>query len=404
MIWRLAFRGLFRNPRRTSVVLATVAIGIAGSSLAIALNSGMAVQMVKTAIATELGHLQIHAAGFEADPELRLLLLDGGVRVASAVEDAEGVQAWAPRIRGQGLMNSPRASVGVRVIAVAPRVEPQVSAYASSLVEGTWLGDSRGRAVMGVDLARRLRVGIGDKVVLTVQDLGGDLTGQALRVQGLFRTPSRVVNEATVLVRIDEAQQLFGLGRGVSEIVVIADRAQLVASLREGLAAALGPAAEVRSWRELQPLLVYMIAVMDQVAWVIYAGVFIAMAFGIANVLLMSIYERTREIGMMMAMGMRPSRVVLSVMVESLVVTGAGLGSGLAAGLLGVWLLRDGLDLSLYAEGLASFGVGSVIVPVVRSNDLLAPAVMALVAAVLASSWPAIRAARLRPAEALRRV
>ncbi len=404
MIWRLAFRGLFRNPRRTSVVLATVAIGIAGSSLAIALNSGMAVQMVKTAIATELGHLQIHAAGFEADPKLRLLLLDGGVRVTSAVEDAEGVQAWAPRIRGQGLMNSPRASVGVRVIAVEPRVEAQVSAYASSLVEGTWLGDSRGRAVMGVDLARRLRVGIGDKVVLTVQDLGGDLTGQALRVQGLFRTPSRVVNEATVLVRIDEAQQLFGLGRGVSEIVVIADRAQLVASLREALAAALGPAAEVRSWRELQPLLVYMIAVMDQVAWVIYAGVFIAMAFGIANVLLMSIYERTREIGMMMAMGMRPRRVVLSVMVESLVVTGAGLGSGLAAGLLGVWLLRDGLDLSLYAEGLASFGVGSVIVPVVRSNDLLAPAVMALVAAVLASSWPAIRAARLRPAEALRRV
>ncbi len=404
MIWRLAFRGLSRNPRRTTVVLATVAIGIAGSSLAIALNSGMAVQMVKTAIATELGHLQIHAAGFEADPELRLLLLDGGVRVASAVEDAEGVQAWAPRIRGQGLMNSPRASVGVRVIAVEPRVEAQVSAYASSLVEGTWLGDSRGRAVMGVDLARRLRVGIGDKVVLTVQDLGGDLTGQALRVQGLFRTPSRVVNEATVLVRIDEAQQLFGLGRGVSEIVVIADRAQLVASLREALAAALGPAVEVRSWRELQPLLVYMIAVMDQVAWVIYAGVFIAMAFGIANVLLMSIYERTREIGMMMAMGMRPSRVVLSVMVESLVVTGAGLGSGLAAGLLGVWLLRDGLDLSLYAEGLASFGVGSVIVPVVRSNDLLAPAVMALVAAVLASSWPAIRAARLRPAEALRRV
>ena len=404
MIWRLAFRGLSRNPRRTTVVLATVAIGIAGSSLAIALNSGMAVQMVKTAIATELGHLQIHAAGFDADPELRLLLLDGGVRVTSAVEDAEGVQAWAPRIRGQGLMNSPRASVGVRVIAVEPRVEAQVSAYASSLVEGTWLGDSRGRAVMGVDLARRLRVGIGDKVVLTVQDLGGDLTGQALRVQGLFRTPSRVVNEATVLVRIDEAQQLFGLGRGVSEIVVIADRAQLVASLREALAAALGPAAEVRSWRELQPLLVYMIAVMDQVAWVIYAGVFIAMAFGIANVLLMSVYERTREIGMMMAMGMRPRRVVLSVMVESLIVTGAGLGSGLAAGLLGVWLLRDGLDLSLYAEGLASFGVGSVIVPVVRSNDLLAPAVMALVAAVLASSWPAIRAARLRPAEALRRV
>jgi ABC-type lipoprotein release transport system permease subunit len=258
--------------------------------------------------------------------------------------------------------------------------------------------------VIGVDLARRLKVGLGDKIVLSVQDLSGDLTGQAFRVAGLFRTPSRALNQSTVLVRLDEAQQLFGLGGGISEIVVIADADRVVHDLRDRLSSALGASAEVRSWDELRPMLVYIVTVMDQMAWAVYAAVFIAMAFGIANVLLMSIYERTREIGVMMAVGMKPARVVLMVLAESLVVTGVGLGVGLASGIFGIWLLRDGIDLSLYAQGLESLGVGSRIVPVIRLNDVLAPAVMAVLAAVMASAWPAIRVAGLKPGEALRRV
>jgi ABC-type lipoprotein release transport system permease subunit len=118
----------------------------------------------------------------------------------------------------------------------------------------------------------------------------------------------------------------------------------------------------------------------------------------------MSIHERTREIGVMMAMGMKPRRVVLSVVAEAMIVTGAGLGLGLAAGVLGVWLLRDGIDLSMFADGLEALGVGTRIVPVVRANDLAAPAAMALLASLAASTWPAVRAASLRPGEALRRV
>ncbi len=410
MIWRLALRGLTRNPRRTAVVLTAVAIGIAGCSLTVAINSGMAQQMVKTAISTELGHIQIHAAGFEADPELRILLPEGGAHAAGAIAfEGDRVRAWAPRVQAQGLVNSPRASVGVRVVGVRPDAEPLVSAYAHSLVEGDWLDGDRfdgggGRAVVGADLARRLKVDVGDKIVLSVQDLAGDLTGRAFRVKGIFKTPSLPINRSTLLVRLDEAQSLFGLGDRISEIVVIADADRSVAPLRARLGATLGVAAEVRSWEELQPLLVYLVNVMDQMAWAIYAAVFIAMAFGIANVLLMSIYERTREIGVMMAVGMKPRRVVAAVLAESLVVTTVGLGVGLGFGLVCIWLLRGGIDLSNYAQGLEALGVGSVIVPVIRTNDMVAPAVMAVLAATLASAWPAIRVAGLRPGEALRRV
>ncbi len=404
MIWRLAFRGLFRNPRRTAVVLAAVAVGIAGCSLTVALNTGLALQMVKTAIATELGHLQIHAPGYEADPGLRLLLPDDGDREARALAAQKGISHFARRVRATGLVNSPHASVGVRVVAVQPEAEAQVSSYAGNLVAGVWRSLGRGRVLLGVDLARRLRVELGDKVVLSVQDLAGDLTGQAFRVGGLFRTASRPVNESTVLMRLDLAQGLFGLGDAVSEIVVLADDADRVPALRAELSRELGADAEVRSWAQLQPLLVYLLATMDQMAWVVYAGIFIAMAFGIANVLLMSIYERTHEIGVMMALGMKPRRVVLAVMAESLIVTGAGLAAGLAVGLFAVWLLRDGIDLRHFAAGLERFGVGSRIVPVVRARDLVAPVVMALTAATVASAWPALRAVSLRPGEALRHV
>ena len=404
MIWRLAWRGLWRNPRRTLLVIASVAVGIAGCFVTIAINSGMGAQMVETAIQTELGHVQIHVAGFEADPELRRTLPNGASRSTGALQTIEHVRAWSRRIRGQGLVNSPRASVGVRVVAVEPAREAQVSSLARSIVLGSWLGEEPRRIVVGVDLAKRLRVGIGSKVVLSVQDLAGDLTGQAFRVGGLLRTASREHNLGIVLLPLAEAQALFGLGDAVSEIVLVADTRRDVESVRSTLVLALGKEVEVRSWDELQPRLVFMVDTFDQMAWVIYAGVFIAMAFGIANVLLMSVYERTREIGVMMAMGMRPARVVITVVAESLVVTLLGLGFGLGIGVGSVLLLSDGIDLSLFAAGLETMGVGTRIVPVLRANDVVAPLAMAVLAATLASAWPAMRAASLRPSQALRRV
>jgi ABC-type lipoprotein release transport system permease subunit len=403
VIWRLAWRGLQRNPRRTGVVVVAVAVGISGCLLTVAINLGMAVQMVETAISTELGHVQIHAAGFEADPELARILPDNGARELEAVERLPGVRAWSRRVRSQGLVNSPRASVGVRVLAVEPDRESRISRLAGSLVEGEWLGAKRGRVVIGVDLARSLRVGVGSKIVLSVQDLTGDLTGRPYRVGGLFHTASREANRRTVLLPLDEAQALLGIGSGVSEIVLVADRRGAVEGLRAELVRALEPGSEVRSWQELRPLLVYVVEIFDQTAWVIYAGVFIAMAFGIANVLLMSVYERTREIGVMMAMGMKPRRVVGTVVAESLVVTSVGLLLGLGFGACCVVLLSDGIPLGGFATGLDAFGLGNRIVPVLRWGDLAAPLLMAVVAAVLASAWPAARAAALRPSEALRR-
>jgi ABC-type lipoprotein release transport system permease subunit len=289
------------------------------------------------------------------------------------------------------------------VIGVEPDREPAVSLLRRALVEGEWFGESRLRAVIGQALADRLEVRVGDKIAVSVQDALGELTGGGFRVAGTFRTSSSDFDRATVLLRLSEAQHLLALGDAVSEIVAVARDDDEVDELALQARRALGETAEVRTWSELQPLLQYMVQSFDMMAWYVYAAVFTAMAFGIANVLLMAVHERTREIGMLRAMGMRRGQVIVLVVLESLLVTIVGLVCGLGLAFAGAFALRDGIDISAFAEGLASYGVAPRIAPVLRARDLVLPLVVAGVTAGLASWWPAIRAARYLPAEALRR-
>jgi len=397
---RLAWRNVFRNPRRTGIVITAVAVGIAGTLLSMAIFYGMMQQMVDNAIQTDLGHLQIHARGYDADPEIGLWLEEGGRAEIGALAGDPAVRAFAPRIRGEGLVTSPSASVGVRVLGVDPQRERMLSLVAGSLVEGSYL-DAPRRALLGEGLARRLAVEIGDKIVISAQDLSGDMTGEAVRVGGIFRAPLTALDRGTLFLSLEEAQSLFGLGSGISEVVVLGGARDEIPALQARVSAAL-PDREVRRWDELQPLLRYMLDTMDQMAWGIYLTIFIAMSFGIANVLLMAIFERIREIGILLAVGLSRSRLVFMVVSESIFVTLVGLGIGFGLAGLCLVLLSGGIDLSAFSEGMAAFGMGTRIVPALGVQDLTIPTVVALITALLASAWPALRAVRLRPAEAVR--
>ncbi|MBW2315760.1 MAG: ABC transporter permease [Deltaproteobacteria bacterium] len=401
---RIAWRNVWRNPRRTGIVVTAVAVGIGGAVLTMAINFGMVVQMVETAISTDLGHVQAHAVGYADDPGIDHRLPAGGAAVLAALEGREHVAAFAPRVRGQALVFSPRASSGVGLIGVDPEREASVTVLADSITAGSYLDDTKRRLLVGEALARRLHVDVGDKVVISVQDIHGDLTGEAFRVQGLFRTASRDFDAGHAFVRLEEAQSLFGISDDVSEVVIVADHRRRVDGLRDGLAATVGDAALIRSWDQSQPLLRYMVDLFDQVGWIVYAAVFVAMAFGIANVMLMAVHERIREIGIITAIGMHPDRLVALVCIESVFVTSLGLLTGLAIAFGSVAALGEGIDLSAWADGLEALGVGTRIVPTLRLDDLTVPVLAATITALVASLWPAMRAARLRPAEAVRHI
>jgi ABC-type lipoprotein release transport system permease subunit len=403
VLLRMAWRNLWRNPRRTAVVLSAISVGIAGCVLAMAINLGMVAGMVDSAIRSGLGHMQVHASGWDKSPDLETRLLDGGMAVAKALDQVPEIESWAPRLRAQGLVASPRASVGVDIVGVDPQREPGVSVVESSIISGEWLGEPR-RLVLGDKLAARLEADVGSKLVVSVQDLQGELTGRALRVAGLVQAGTREVDDGVVFLRLEEAQALLGMGQAISEIAIVTSDRKRVALIQQKLEAKLGAGPEVRTWEQLQPLLVYMIDSFDSMAWVMYAAVFIAMAFGIANVLLMAVFERMREIGMMRAVGMSRARVVGMVVLESTFVTALGLALGVALAICGVWLLSDGIDISRWADSVDAYGVESVLKPVLRARDFVAPVMIGAITAVLSSFWPALRAARAKPADALRQV
>ena len=403
-VWRIAWRNVWRNGRRGGVVVTAVAVGIAGAVVSMAINFGMVVQMVETAIETDLGHIQIHASGFANDPGLDRRLRDGGEAGIAALDGLVGVRAWAPRVRSDGLLTAPRASAGVRVVAIDPAREPGITVLADSVVDGEYLDGAARRVLLGQALGERLHVRVGSKVVLSGTDANGDLAGEAFRVAGFFRTTSLELDRSTIYVRLQEAQRLFALDGAISELAVVAEHKDDVDRVGDALRARLGADVDVSTWEELAPLLVYFVEVFDQMAWIVYAAVFVAMAFGIANVLLMAVFERTREIGVMRSIGMSAERVVAMVTLESFFLVMAGIVAGFALTALGLFLLRDGIDLSRWGEGLLSMGVGTTIVPVLRPYDLVVPTVVAVVTALVSGLWPAVRATRARPAEALRHV
>ncbi len=403
-ILRLAWRNLWRHPRRTAIVLAAAAVGVSGAVLSMAVNSGIVHQMVETAIRTELGHLQIHAAKYEEDPSVRHRIPAGGRPVAEVLRADPEIRAVARRVRADGLLSSPRASAGVVVLGVVPDEEVGVSRLARSVVAGSWLDGARRRVLLGEALADRIHVRVGQKVVLAVQDLGGNLTGEAFRVAGLFRTPSSEFDRGTVLLGLDDARSLLALGDGITEVVAVVRHEERLPEVRRRLEGRLPPGLELRTWRELRPLLVQMLEVFDSTSWALYAAIFAAMVFGIANVLLMSVHERSRELGVLRSLGMAGAPMVAMVVGESLLLTGVGVAAGFAVAGGAVAGLSDGIDLTAFGAGLEALGVGTRVVPRIRRQDVVAPVLMALVTALLAGLGPAVRVARLRPVEALRRI
>jgi ABC-type lipoprotein release transport system permease subunit len=402
--WRLAWRNAGRNRRRTGIVVTAVAVGLAGSLVTMALNFGFIFHMVETVISTELGHVQVHAAGFDVEPGLERRIGAAESLGEGVIGTTEGVRAWAPRVRNEGLVFSARASAGVALVAIDPEREAEVSVLGRSIVAGDYLDGEPRRLLLGQRLADRLEVGVGDKLVVSSQDVSGDMTGEAFRVGGIFRTPSAGLDEGTLFVRLEEGRRMLGLGDEVSEFVVLARDFDRVGELGADLAGVLGDRYEVRTWEQLQPVLVYMIDMFESMAWIIYGAVFVAMAFGIANVLLMSVHERFREIGVLAAIGMSPARLVAMIVAEGTLVSALGVLVGLAVAGAALFLMRGGIDLSFWAEGLNSFGIPSTLVPVLRLSDLWTPLWVAAVTAVAASLWPALRAARIRPADAARHV
>jgi ABC-type lipoprotein release transport system permease subunit len=401
MLLALAWRNLWVNRRRTLSALAAVAAGVTAMLLIAGLMNGMSDRMLEGVTGSFLGHVQLHHEGFRERHSVAIVIADAD-QVLATVRATDGVQAATGRLFGLANVSVVRAEVPVSasvaaLLGVEPDAEQAVTDLATHVVEGRWLqGDSE--VVLGAGLAKRSGARVGDSLVLG--------PGEAQTVVGILRSGMDGIDGRTALMTRARAAKILGLENQVHEIAIRArdpDRLDaLVSSLRARV-----PNEEALAWYDIAPEIRIIIVVFSASPIFMSFILFLAVAFGILNTMLMTNFERTKEFGLMMALGTRPRRIVALVLTESallgLVGTAAGAVIGLA--LVGYWSLR-GFDLGVLmgSEGVSLMGVAfkPVLWPRVGVADLLKTAVPVAVLALLAGLWPAVKASRTHPADALR--
>ncbi len=406
LILKLAWRNLWRNKRRSFIVIAAIVSGLWGMVFMIAISEGMIQEMVKTSIESGVGHVQIHRAGFMDNMDVHKNIRDPQFFIRQ-IKTTLHIKAYAERIKVMGLVSSPEASSGILIWGIDPGAEPAVSAVKRWRTEGEFLSGVHGEIYIGSALAEKLNVGIDDKIVIMAQGLSTEIGSAAYRVAGIFESSSPEYDKFNIYINLADARELLSMGNRVSEIVIIADDINNV----DGLVSSLSPKLtvsdlEVLSWKDVLPVIVEMLSMFRSFNYVIYIIIAIAMAFGIVNTILMSVLERTREIGILMAVGTRPRQVFSEVLWEGLLLGCLGIAVGwVITGVTYAIVSRTGIDLSLWAESLKYMGgIGAILYPVITIDNVIKSTLSVFGAAALSSLYPAIKIMRLSPVEAIRSV
>lgn len=399
LLFQLSFRNLFRHRRRNALLMAAICVAVGGVTVMNSLIRGFQQDMRDAAVENLTGHIKLLAPGYQDDPSI-----DKRFPLASDWQPpvaADVLEGWAPRVRVPAVIMSERETRGVQLVGVDPSRE-DISFLGGVPIDGDALtGPGDNRLLLGRALAEQLETGVGYRLVIITQGADGLNRESGFRVAGLFDAEGTGLEKAYAFTGIAFLQSLLDAD-GVTEVSIRLDREPALAPAVARLSAA-EDGIEVRRWEELEPQAAAMFAFADMAIYIWFVIMMSALVFGLVNTLITAVMERTRELGMVRALGMRASAVITQVVVESLLVMAAGVAVGLSIGVGIIILLGDGIDLSQWAQGMELAGMRSVLVPILLPGDLLLVAGLSLAFGALASLYPAWRAVRIGPLEALRR-
>jgi ABC-type lipoprotein release transport system permease subunit len=386
------------------VIMTAVVVGVWSMIFLGALMRGVADQMVRNGIATLTGHIQVHHKGYRSDPVIENSITDPGeVEAALGIHLPPGAE-WTPRVRVNAIASNARHTSGVTIVGIDPPREAQLSFIGQAVKLGSYLQPNDPYGIMvGKALVDKFETRLDHKLVLMSQDAGRGIASRAFRIVGIFRAETAATEEQFVFVTISAAQKMLKLNQGISEVSIVLPARREVHQVAEALRAALsGTLYEVQTWQELLPLVTAIMKLYDGFIFLWFLVVFIAMGFGIVNTALMAVFERIREFGLLKALGMKPGWVIREVLTESFFLLLAGIVLGNFLGLLSVLALAGtGIDLSSFAAGLEYVGMARVIYPVLQGKDVLMADLVVFLLGLVVSLYPAFKAARFTPVEAL---
>ncbi len=404
MLLYIAWRNIWRNKLRSLVVILAVMIGLFGTLFMIALTNGMVVQKIDASIHNELSHIQIHDTVFMQDATL-FNSLDSADRIAKEISSMEGVVAVTTRIKTMAMASTAATGAGIMVNAIEPDNEKKVTDIHKFLLEGNYFeGESKSAPIIiSKKLASKLKARVGSKIVLTLQHINGELAYGLFRVSGIYKTSNAMFDEPNIFIKKADLINITGYDPSkASEIAILLKETERTDEMVDKLRIRY-PGMEVLAWKELEPLLAGLSSMVDQMAYLLLIIILIAMAFGIINTMMMSVLERTRELGMLMAVGMNKKKVFLMIMLETVYLSLVGTIAGVAAGAITIYFTGiKGLNFAAWAEGYESWGYSALVYPSLYAEFYIGMTALVIVTAIIASIYPARKALKFNPAAAIR--
>lgn len=404
MLAGLAWRNLWRHPRRTLLNVTSIAFATLIMVFLLSFQLGTYATMKENVLRVMDGFGQIQPPGYKDSPDIKKII-ENPERILAQLESVNGIGASAPRAMSFAILSDGEKSIAAAVLGVDPQREAQVSRLNHSIKQGRYLqADDDAAIVLGSALARNLGVGVGDTVTLLGEARDGSIAADVLRVVGIFETGTADIDRQFSEIPLTRFQASFAMGSAVNLIVLsgptLAGVSQALPTLRAKLKQ---PGLKVYSWQALQPGMDAAISLDLTTSLLWYASLVIVVVFIILNTLLMSVLERTREFGVLLAIGMRPSRLGIMIWLELVLLALLGLAAGIAIGsAITLVIGHYGLEMPGAEALFSQWGLPGRLYPRLSLLSLSAgPGAMAL-CILLAGIFPYRRVRKLEPVSAMR--
>jgi len=406
ILMKLAWRNLWRNVRRTLITMAAIGLGLALAMVSIGLGDGGHEQMIESGVRMGAGHITVQPRGYQKNPSNEKTITNE-TPVLRALKDIPQVREVSLRIVGRGLISSAANSSGIAFRGVDPTQEGDKSLLAPHVISGDYLsvGDARG-ILIGEKLAQKLRVSVGKRVVLMGQDASKEVSSSLFRVKGIYKTGVSDLDRYFCVISLEGARHFLGLEQGVTQVAIYLGSQFEVEKVLSLLRSRLGfLPIEVLPWQEVMPDLLRFVQLDDAGNYLFLGIILVIVALGILNTILMSVLERTREFGMMLALGLSPCFLFFTIMFETTIlalmsmVFGGGLGFGGHH-----YFATVGLNLTgLTAERLTL--AGTIISPILYSHlrpmRVVGLLIIVFLVTLVTGLYPAVKASRLSPVKAI---
>ncbi|HOT46611.1 MAG TPA: ABC transporter permease [Spirochaetota bacterium] len=404
----LAWRNVWKNKRRTVLTLLTIMVGCAMIIFSRAFQDGGYGKMIEDSIASNTTHIQIHEKGFWENQSIDYAFKPDSELMAF-LRTSPAVSACTRRIHAAGLVSYGKNTYGALIQAVEPDTEKKVSNLHTTIQKGGryLVADDGKNIIMGAALAKNLKARVGDTVAVISQGFDGSIAAANVTIVGIFKSRNPRYDQSTIMMSFNQAAETFTMMDYISSIAVRLKQTEDMEKVRDQLRRLTGSKPlEVMGWDELLPELIQHIVMDDLFAKIFYIVLLLIIAFGVLNTIQMSVFERRRELGIMMAIGTRPSQIVAMVLFESVYISFIGSLLGILLGsAISYYFTVFPIDFSEYQKELAEFNQITTILPTkLTVKNVITTAFFTFCIGVLFSIAPARRASRLKPLDAIRQL